>query len=326
MVADASGRRGRGALVAGALLVGVVCLGVWILLQRGGPGDGRPATSAAISSAAERSVATGVFPAPAEAAEPRTREPLAGDLAGKRTLVLALVRFPDERPVTNVPLEIEPGTEAAADAWLATSDDGRVTVEVPGEARSVRVRAEGFEPREAALGPGRELSLVLTPSSGLFGRVLRPDGRPAAAAQVEAQSEERTLQYPGRATRSQPVAPSFRRNRVVATATTSERGYYYLDCATRTASASVAVSATSSDGLAGTLPVTLPREPSLLENLSLAEPEKLVVRVIDPDGRAIAGAWVVSAENPRPKERSTTGPEGTVILPSPNLPASLRAS
>ncbi|MCI0585330.1 MAG: hypothetical protein L0323_00655 [Planctomycetes bacterium] len=319
-------RRGRGARVAGILLAGLVCVGMWKLLERAGGGDGRSATPTAASIAAERSIASGAAAAQAHESEARSTDPLARDPAGARTLDLALVRFPDEEPLADVPLEIEPRLESVAGAWLATSDEGRVRVEVPGDARSVGVRAEGFEPLEAALGPERTVSLVLTPSSGLFGRVLRPDGTPAAAAQVQVQFEERTLQFPGGATRSHPVAHSFLRNRVVAGATTSERGFYYLACATRTASASARVRATSSDGLAGSLAVTLPREPSLLGDLTLAEPEKLVVRVIDPDGRPIAGAWVESDENPQPKERSITGPEGLVIFPSPNLPASLRAS
>src|SRR5262245_31343491 len=149
---------------------------MWVLLRHTGTVDERSAAPAATSSTPERPIAIDAAPAPAQESVAATRNPLPSDSPGRRALELALVRYPDERPVANIPLEIEPRLEAVAGAWLATSDDGRVKVEVPSDARSVRVRAEGFEPLEAALGAGRELSLVLMPSSGLFGRVLRPDG------------------------------------------------------------------------------------------------------------------------------------------------------
>jgi hypothetical protein len=254
------------------------------------------------------------------------RRPAEVEPEGTRDLVLVLERHPDGAPVAHALVDVEPHTNEGEGPWLRTAADGRLSVRVPALARALRVVAAGFEPEEEPLSrDARELRLALTPSSGLFGRVLRPDGTPAAGAAVGLATSRWTAQLDLSERRPQPMAIAQELTRLAASGTADEEGWYVLPYPTRAASETVELRAELAE-LDGQLAVTLPREPELLPDLVLRPPATvLVVRVLDTDGRPIPDALVRGEGHPLASGRDRTDERGELVITSPRLPATFYA-
>jgi hypothetical protein len=114
------------------------------------------------------------------------------------------------------------------------------------------------------------VELALTPSRGLFGRVVDGGGHPAGDVDVAAEITVPFALNFRSATQDNPEVQVVNRLSGVTTGRTTPRGYFYLDCETRFAGASPRVIARSSDGQCATLFVEIPRLPALLPDLVLS--------------------------------------------------------
>jgi hypothetical protein len=132
--------------------------------------------------------------------------------------------------------------------------------------------------------------------------------------------------YTSQLTRERPQTQVQTIPSIAATARTSERGFYYVRCATRTNSECVAISASTASGAAGRLDVQLPRDPLALPDLVASAQSKLTFRVVDAGGAPIADATIGSGGDPRPPEQRRTNAEGVLVLVAPKLPAAFAAS
>jgi hypothetical protein len=111
-----------------------------------------------------------------------------------------------------------------------------------------------------------------------------------------------------------------------STATTSE-GWYFLDWPTRTSSTPVQLRGEVEDGRRGRLAVQLPRPTERLPDMMLAEPEGLLIRVVDEEDQPVEGARVWGRDatgGALPGER--TDSRGEYWIPDPALPATYTAT
>lgn len=241
-------------------------------------------------------------------------------------ITLALRRFPDDVQLDTVAVRIEPPA-AGADGWHVTDSAGVIRFDAPWGVTALNVQAVGFEPARFAVRPDvYEERLALTPSSGLFGRVVDAHGEPVIDAEV---AVERTLVRATRidfATRRNPATQIDRRQIVFASVRSNRAGWYYLPCDTRNEGRALSVSARARQGFASA-EVELPREPSsALSDLTLSPANVLVVRVVDERGGPIQGALVSSDKNPSVRAAGRTDADGTVVCAAPLLPASFLAT
>jgi hypothetical protein len=254
-----------------------------------------------------------------------TREPSL-DPSAKRTLHLELLRFPDEAPLATVQVEIAPIVAASASTWVLTDSTGHVDVEVLAGTIELGVHAAGYEPRAVQIeGAAAQLRVLLTPSSGLFGRVVDSEQAPIADAQVRLEVSQRIVQNVQLVTRSAPEVGVAERPAIAATSTTNRAGYYCLAYPTTTSTERVHLVATANDA-GGALDVQLPRATTQLDDISVSRQRSMTIRVVDTSGAPVAGATVRGTASPRRDPELRTGSDGTVKLIVPTLPAVFVAS
>lgn len=264
--------------------------------------------------------------------DPRERPAanLAGDLPleirtstepSARGVSLLLVRHPDEALLARTVFETDPPLLVPSGGRPETAEDGRVVLEVTPRMTALEIRAQGFEPARVTLAPdAREVRVALVPSSGLFGRVIFADGRPAPGATVELIFEEGYLAPASGATSSQPRASIRLAARTLSTGVANTDGWYYVPHETRTTATAVDLRASVADGYAAVRRVELPRQPVAVEDIVLRDPDRLHIRVVDRGGTPVAQVKLKGRRGVFPGE---TDARGELALTSPELPVLL---
>ncbi|MEO6710158.1 MAG: carboxypeptidase-like regulatory domain-containing protein [Planctomycetota bacterium] len=242
-----------------------------------------------------------------------------------RRLKLELLRFPDEAAIANTQIEAGPVAGVSGASWLVTDAQGRLAVEVPGGTTALHLGATGFEICELPFEASQpNVRAVLTPSTGLFGRVVDEAKSPVAGARVTLELTSHSLMYSVRATRAHAEVGVAERRSIADSVKTSANGFYFIPYATTASVERVRLVATK-EPKGGALGVDLPRATGQLEDLSLTSGQSLTVRVLDVKGQPVAGARILSPENPRPQNEALTGADGTLTYFAPSLPAGFSA-
>jgi hypothetical protein len=248
------------------------------------------------------------------------------EATNSRRVHLELLRFPDEAPLDYVQVELAVADVQSESQWQVTDAAGRIDVDAPYLAKALDVRAAGFQPLEVRLGRS-EVSkrVILTPTSGLFGRVVDSEHRPIGGAQVRLEIPRRVVQNPLLATRSHSEVGLSESRSIAATAVTNPSGFYYLGyAATATATERIQIVATVWHA-SGVLDVELPRTQEQLEDIVLSTQRSVAIHVVDTNAVPIAGAIVYSPVLARQASDPTTGENGVVVLPGAALPAAFFA-
>lgn len=251
------------------------------------------------------------------------RAPLAEDRAAERQIVLLLRRAVDGSKLAFLPFEVEPSSASQEEAWPVTDSDGRAQLSLPASASALRLEATGFEATELALAlEASELEVLLRPLSGLHGRVLWPDTRPAAGVAVTLRTLDSSLSNPDEITRSAREVYLSRRWRELARATTNERGEYFLALDSERLEAEAELRAGPAEGQLARRELVFPRPTGALEDLVLAPSASLLVRVLDSTGQPVVGAEVGNREE---RVLGKTDDAGVLELLDPHLPNAFSA-
>ena len=251
-------------------------------------------------------------------------------VAPGQQLVLGLARWPDGKRIARAVVGLAfDGPPDAPDGPRFSDADGRLVVEAPGGARVVEVEVAGFETEtvdlSTAVRASAEHELRLRPLSGLFGRVVFENGEPAGGATVRLVRRIEMTSVSG-PSNGPPRVNLSTLDSTSASTTTTKEGWYFLEWPTRTSTTPIELVCDIDDAPRAKLEVQLPRATEPLSEIVLAEPRYLTLRVLDEDGRPIAGAEVWGLKERRNLKNRRSDARGECQVLDPALPAAFFAA
>jgi hypothetical protein len=323
------GRRWSGKALAAALAAGLLLTVLLLNLGRNAP-ETRPSEVVGPTQTMERPTAEILDDRRPDAVDGAGAPRIALAMPGQK-LVLRLARWPDGKRIARAVVDLSfDGSPAISDGPRISDAGGRLVIEAPGGGSVVEVAVAGFEPEtvdlSTAAGSTAEHELRLRPLSGLFGRVVFEDGEPAGGASVRLVRAIETTAVSASSGGPPRVIVNKFESTGASTTTTSE-GWYFLEWPTRTSSAPVELACAVEDGRQGSLVVQLPRPTDRLPDIVLAEPEGLLIKVLDEEDRPVAGANVWGRDSRgQALAGKQTDARGECWIRDPALPATYSAT
>jgi RNA polymerase sigma factor (sigma-70 family) len=300
--------------------VAIVLFVVWhAMTTSGGAGD---TTGVTVALELDERAVSGPAANSRAAALDAQRTSAAPPALGQRELEVTLLRHPDDAPLAHLAFEVEMGVHGMGSPWLLTDHEGRARLRVPAALGELSIAAAGFAPGTADISAGpAELAMRLRPTTGIYGRVLLPDGTPAPNASVSLLSLQRSVLYPRMSTRSNPRRPLQERWSEVGAGASNDSGWFYLSIDPG-AQAGPARLRTHLADLAYSLDVVLAHRATDVGEIVLADAERLEISVRDFAGAPLRGVEIGTWWG---GPLAVTDEEGRVVLVDPLLPTSYHA-
>lgn len=241
-------------------------------------------------------------------------------ILAKSLSVSAIVRLTsksDGQPVSLAPFRVTSGASTEGTGWQWTDSHGEARLTI-GAARFVQLEAPGYQAAALSLPEsGEVVQVALTPSSGLWGRVILGNGSPAPNAYVRLVRQRLIVPRIDMATQARPAIQISRSEIEVASVRSNTDGTYHIPCDNYAILPSLKLVGVSESGARGEMRVTLPRESETLPDLVLGLAVGMVKAIAeDAAGAPIQGAIISNGEPASQGTVFQTDEHGCAILPN----------